>query len=313
MTALATAPTSIRRGKRGRARRVPHLGRELSWIEFNARVLHEAADTRNPLLERVKFLAIFASNLDEFFQVRISALRRAARSPRISQLGDGPSAAAQLAEVRERIVELIARAVDDSQEDAAGARTFGHRGHRLREGGPAPRCAARAVHGRDLPGPHAAGGRPGPPVPVHLVADPLGRRPAQRPGDRRAPVRPGQGPGRAAAARRAAASGRPAGHRASVRAPRPAHQGQSRQPVHRPRGRREPPLPRDPGRGPRARGGGRRQPPRWRSRRSSGGDGSAIRSAWRSSGRCRPRRARSCAAALASTRTRRTRSAGCST
>ena len=108
MTALATAPTSIRRAKRGRARRVPHLGRELSWIEFNARVLHEAGDTRNPLLERVKFLAIFASNLDEFFQVRISALRRAARSPRISHLGDGPSASAQLAEVRRRIVELIA-------------------------------------------------------------------------------------------------------------------------------------------------------------------------------------------------------------
>src|SRR4029450_9238564 len=108
MTESAALDHEAPKPRRGRTRRVPHLGRELSWIEFNARVLHEAADTRNPLLERVKFLAIFASNLDEFFQVRISALLRASRSPRISQLRDGPSAPAQLAEVRQRIVELIA-------------------------------------------------------------------------------------------------------------------------------------------------------------------------------------------------------------
>jgi polyphosphate kinase len=106
--ALATAPKPGPRSKRGRARRVPHLGREQSWIEFNARVLHEASDDRNPLLERVKFLAIFASNLDEFFQVRISSLRRAARSPRVAQLGDTPSAPEQLLDVRRRIIELIA-------------------------------------------------------------------------------------------------------------------------------------------------------------------------------------------------------------
>jgi polyphosphate kinase len=96
------------RARRARARRVPHLGREQSWIEFNARVLHEASDVRNPLLERVKFLAIFASNLDEFFQVRVSGLRRAARATRVATLGEGPSAAEQLREVRERIVDLMA-------------------------------------------------------------------------------------------------------------------------------------------------------------------------------------------------------------
>jgi polyphosphate kinase len=108
MTETAALEPDGPRGRRGRARRVPHRGRELSWIEFNARVLHEASDTRNPVLERVKFLAIFASNLDEFFQVRVSGLRRTARSPRIAQLADGPSAVEQLAEVRRRIVDLVA-------------------------------------------------------------------------------------------------------------------------------------------------------------------------------------------------------------
>src|SRR5437773_11360425 len=109
MTALIQ-PREERLPKAGRdrARRVPHLGREQSWVEFNARVLHEASDARNPLLERVRFLAIFASNLDEFFQVRVSGLRRAARTTRVATLGEGPSAAEQLRQVRERIVELVA-------------------------------------------------------------------------------------------------------------------------------------------------------------------------------------------------------------
>jgi polyphosphate kinase len=56
------------------------FSRELSWLEFNARVLNEARDPRTPLLERLKFLAIFSSNLDEFYMVRVGGLRRKVRN-----------------------------------------------------------------------------------------------------------------------------------------------------------------------------------------------------------------------------------------
>jgi polyphosphate kinase len=93
--------------RRGRPRRIEHLSRELSWIEFNARVLHEARDARNPLLERVKFLAIFSSNLDEFFQVRISGLRHSAAASRPAAIRDERTPAEQLADVRARVVQLV--------------------------------------------------------------------------------------------------------------------------------------------------------------------------------------------------------------
>src|ERR1700728_5429377 len=56
------------------------IDRDLSWLDFNERVLAEALDERNPLLERAKFLAIFTSNLDEFFMKRVAVLRQA-RTP----------------------------------------------------------------------------------------------------------------------------------------------------------------------------------------------------------------------------------------
>uniref|UniRef100_UPI0040577233 hypothetical protein n=1 Tax=Candidatus Electronema sp. TaxID=2698783 RepID=UPI0040577233 len=53
-----------------------YLNRELTWLEFNRRVLHEGQDPRTPLLERVKFLAIVSSNLDEFFMKRVGGLKQ---------------------------------------------------------------------------------------------------------------------------------------------------------------------------------------------------------------------------------------------
>src|SRR5918993_475549 len=106
----APGPRAAGRPRRRLARdqRGPILNRELSWIEFNARVLHEARDTRNPLLERVKFLAIFASNLDEFFQVRVSGLRRQAQANASHHAPDGMTPTEQLAQIRVRVRELTA-------------------------------------------------------------------------------------------------------------------------------------------------------------------------------------------------------------
>ncbi len=97
-----------RPGGRRRHGALPYVNRELSWLDFNARVLHEARDERNPLLERAKFLAIFGSNLDEFFQVRVSGLMEqvAAGSAKLSS--DGRTAAEQLAAIRDRVRDLVA-------------------------------------------------------------------------------------------------------------------------------------------------------------------------------------------------------------
>ena len=87
---------------------LPFLNRELSWLDFNARVLFEARDERNPLLERAKFLAIFAGNLDEFFQVRIAGLRQQVEAGAVARAPDGHTPAEQLAAARIRVLELVA-------------------------------------------------------------------------------------------------------------------------------------------------------------------------------------------------------------
>lgn len=76
-----------------------YLNRELSWLEFNNRVLHEAMDARTPLLERLKFLAIFSSNLDEFFMVRVAGLRQQVEAKVSSTSFDGRTPQQQLEEI----------------------------------------------------------------------------------------------------------------------------------------------------------------------------------------------------------------------
>ena len=83
------------------------INRELSWLEFNRRVLDEALDTRHPLLERLKFLAIFSSNLDEFFMVRVSGLQEAVEGGFGERSPDGLTAAEQLKAIRAKLKPLL--------------------------------------------------------------------------------------------------------------------------------------------------------------------------------------------------------------
>jgi polyphosphate kinase len=84
------------------------LNRELSHLEFHARVLELAADENLPLLERVNFCAIFSSNLDEFFQVRVAGLLGQAESGLVMRSADGLTPQQALARIRERVLELSA-------------------------------------------------------------------------------------------------------------------------------------------------------------------------------------------------------------
>jgi polyphosphate kinase len=86
-----------------------YLNRELSWLDFNARVLALAEDPQTPLLERAKFLAIFSSNLDEFFQVRVSGVKEQLAAGLRTVSPDGLDQAAQLRAIRARVEGLVAR------------------------------------------------------------------------------------------------------------------------------------------------------------------------------------------------------------
>jgi polyphosphate kinase len=115
MTPAATAPTKkTTRSRKARAAgpaaqpiEWPYFNRELSWLEFNRHVLDEAMDESLPVLERLKFLSIFSTNLDEFFMIRVSGLKEQVAEGIGDLSEDGMSASEQLGEIYKRLKPLI--------------------------------------------------------------------------------------------------------------------------------------------------------------------------------------------------------------
>jgi len=93
------------------------INRELSWLEFNRRVLEEALDDSNPLLERVKFLSIFSSNLDEFFMIRVSGLQRQLAGGALHAPPDGMTPAEQLAGIAQKLEPMLEQRTQCWSED----------------------------------------------------------------------------------------------------------------------------------------------------------------------------------------------------
>ena len=83
------------------------INRELSWLEFNHRVLEEALDAQNPLLERVKFFCIVSSNLDEFFEVRVAGLKQQIESEVVERTMDGLTATETLRAIVKRVRRMV--------------------------------------------------------------------------------------------------------------------------------------------------------------------------------------------------------------
>src|SRR3954447_2861449 len=84
------------------------INRELSWLEFNRRVLEEAQDPTQPLLERVKFLGIVSSNLDEFFEIRVAGIKQQIESQTSDVAADGMSPTETFNAIQRVTQELVA-------------------------------------------------------------------------------------------------------------------------------------------------------------------------------------------------------------
>ncbi len=186
-----------------------YINRELSLLAFQRRVLEEAQDERNPLLERVKFLSIVGSNMDEFFMVRVAGLIDQVDAGILDVGPDGMQPTAQLVAIRREVKKLLADAhkclhdqllpalaeagiqildYADSERRATGRRRF-------------------ILHRHGLSGSDSAGLRSRPPVSAHLQSQPESGGADPRQGRRRA-FRAHQGSGFAAAVGPAEASPR---------------------------------------------------------------------------------------------------------
>ena len=93
------------------------INRELSWLEFNRRVLHQAIDQRTPILERVRFFSIFSSNLDEFFMKRVGGLKRQVMAAISSSGIEQTAPRTQLEDIRNAVLPLLARQADLFSKD----------------------------------------------------------------------------------------------------------------------------------------------------------------------------------------------------
>jgi len=90
-----------------------YVNREISWLDFNARVLQEAADSSVPLLERMRFLGIFSNNLDEFFQVRYATVKRVAQSDTTGKIHfGGVNASKLLKEITQKVIQFQKESLD---------------------------------------------------------------------------------------------------------------------------------------------------------------------------------------------------------
>ena len=110
-----------------------YINRELSWLRFNERVLEEALDVRHPLLERLKFLSIFSSNLDEFFMIRMSGLYWQVQTGTVETPPDGLTSKGQLLAIQQVLTPLLTRHMECWNNDLrpklhdAGIQVLSHR------------------------------------------------------------------------------------------------------------------------------------------------------------------------------------------